>query len=77
MEGGRCAYQSCRHLYRSPRPCASNLTHSRVRRDNLSSYFAKMADDLVLENDVEAGKVTTRPVIENPYTDVRHGSVLE
>jgi hypothetical protein len=77
MEGGRCACQSCRHLYRSPRPCASNLTHSQVGRDNLSVYFAKMADDLVLENDVEAGKVTTRPVTENSYTDVRHGSVLE
>jgi hypothetical protein len=66
-----------RHLYRRPRPCASNLTHSRVGRDNLSVYFAKMADDLVLENDVEAGKVTTRPVTENSYTDVCHGSVLE
>jgi len=54
-----------------------NLTHSRVGRDNLSVYFAKMADDLVLENDVEAGKVMTRPVTENSYTDIRHGSVLE
>ena len=36
-----------------------------------------MDDDLVLENDVESGNVTTRPVTETPYTDVRHGSVLE
>ena len=54
------------NLYRSPRPCASNLTRFRVRRDNLSCYFAKMADDLVLENDVEAGKVTTCTVTEKP-----------
>jgi hypothetical protein len=36
-----------------------------------------VADDLVFENDVEAGKVTTRPRHRKIYTDLRHGSALK
>jgi hypothetical protein len=36
-----------------------------------------MADHSVIENDVEAGQVTTRPVTEKTNTDVRDGSVPE
>jgi hypothetical protein len=36
-----------------------------------------MADDPILENDVEAGNVTTRTVNKKTSTDIHHGSVLE